>query len=181
MATQKNRFNFTKKIYENYHFSLNFTKELTRSFSYKKLRWFFWAPKTHVWTDKMIKKKICSKNSLTWTYGNGKANHQIPGRVARLVTCLATDASLTADPGVMSSIPAWFHTFVGIDCSWNNFYGHSPPFRWIIQEGLLSVTSEGMCTKYWLTASSSWPRKKVVRWTDRPAMTIAVDLGRNFT
>ena len=22
------------------------------------------------------------------------------------------------------------------------FYGHSPPFRWIIQEGLLSVTSE---------------------------------------
>ena len=26
------------------------------------------------------------------------------------------------------------------DWSWNNFYGHSPPFRWIIQEGLLSVT-----------------------------------------
>ena len=22
------------------------------------------------------------------------------------------------------------------------FYGHSPPFRWIIQEGLLSFTSE---------------------------------------
>ena len=30
------------------------------------------------------------------------------------------------------------------DWSWNNFYGHSPPFRWIIQEGLLSVTSESM-------------------------------------
>ena len=28
------------------------------------------------------------------------------------------------------------------DWSWNNFYGHSPPFRWIIQEGSLSVTSE---------------------------------------
>ena len=29
--------------------------------------------------------------------------------------CLATDASLTADPGVMSIIPAWSHTFVEID------------------------------------------------------------------
>ena len=46
------------------------------------------------------------------------------------------------------------------DWSWNNFYGHSPPFRWIIQEGLLSVTSESMCTNYWLTACSSLPRKK---------------------
>ena len=31
------------------------------------------------------------------------------------VTCLATDASLTADPGVTSSIPARSHTFVEID------------------------------------------------------------------
>ena len=31
------------------------------------------------------------------------------------VTCLATDASLTADPGVASSIPAQSHTFVEID------------------------------------------------------------------
>ena len=45
------------------------------------------------------------------------------------------------------------------DWSWNNFYGHSPPFRWFIQEGLLSVTSESLCTNYWLTACSSlqWP------------------------
>ena len=33
------------------------------------------------------------------------------------------------------------------DWSWNKFYGHSPPFRWIIQEGCLPVTSESMCTK----------------------------------
>ena len=46
------------------------------------------------------------------------------------------------------------------DWSWNNFYGHSPPFRWFIQEGLLSVTSESMCTNYWLIACSSLPRKK---------------------
>ena len=38
-----------------------------------------------------------------------------PGRVAQLVTCLATDASLTADPGVASSILARSHTFVEID------------------------------------------------------------------
>ena len=38
-----------------------------------------------------------------------------PGRVAQSVTCLATDASLTADPGVASSILARSHTFVEID------------------------------------------------------------------
>ena len=40
---------------------------------------------------------------------------QIPGRVAQTVTCLATDACLTADPGVASSIPARPLTFVEID------------------------------------------------------------------
>ena len=38
-----------------------------------------------------------------------------PGRVAQSVTCLATDACLTADPGLTSSIPARYHTFVEID------------------------------------------------------------------
>ena len=38
-----------------------------------------------------------------------------PGRVAQSVTCLATDACLTADPGVASSIPVRCHTFVEID------------------------------------------------------------------
>ena len=38
-----------------------------------------------------------------------------PGRVAQSVTCLATDAYLTADPGVASSILAWSHTFMEID------------------------------------------------------------------
>ena len=33
----------------------------------------------------------------------------MPGHVAQIVTCL------TADPGVPSSIPARFHTFVEID------------------------------------------------------------------
>ena len=61
------------------------------------------------------------------------------------------------------------------DWSWNNFYGHTPAFCWFIQDGLLSVTSESICTNYWLTACSNLPRKKCVRWTDRPPMTIAVD------
>ena len=39
----------------------------------------------------------------------------IPGRVAQSITCLATDASLTADPGVVSLIPSRSHTFVEID------------------------------------------------------------------
>ena len=39
----------------------------------------------------------------------------IMGSVAQSVTCLVTDAKLTADPGVTSSIPARSHTFVEID------------------------------------------------------------------
>ena len=38
-----------------------------------------------------------------------------PGRVVQLVTCLAKDANLTADPGVASSIPARSHTFLEND------------------------------------------------------------------
>ena len=44
-----------------------------------------------------------------------KLQLQIPGRVAQLVMCLATDASLPADPGVASSILALSPTFVEID------------------------------------------------------------------
>ena len=40
---------------------------------------------------------------------------RLPGRVAQSVTCLATDACLTADPGVASLIPNRSHTFVEID------------------------------------------------------------------
>ena len=37
------------------------------------------------------------------------------GHVAQAEMFLATDASLTADPGIASSIPARSHTFVEID------------------------------------------------------------------
>ena len=82
-----------------------------------------------------------------------------PGSVAQSSTCLATRSESDSrsrgrefDPG---SVP-----YFRRDWSWNNFHGHSPPYHWIIQEGLLSVTSESMFTKYWLTACSSLPRKK---------------------
>ena len=56
--------------------------------------------------------KLTSSESSTITNENCLS---ILGRIAQSVTCLATDASLTADPGVASSIPAWSHTFVEID------------------------------------------------------------------
>ena len=42
-------------------------------------------------------------------------NTIVPGLVAQSVTCLATYACLTTDPGVASSIPARSHTYVEMD------------------------------------------------------------------
>ena len=77
--------------------------------------------------------------------------------IVQSVTCLATDASLTADPGVASSIPVGSHTFMEID--------HEILSTVILlpQESLLSVTSESMCTIYWLTDVQACPGKGVVR------------------
>ena len=58
-------------------------------------------------------------------------------------------ASLTADPGVASLIPARSHTFVEID---HEIISTVILLLSLIQEGLLSVTSERMCRKNWLTA-----------------------------
>ena len=79
------------------------------------------------------------------------------------VTCLATDASLTADSGVASSIPARSRTFVEI--------GHE-----IISTVILLPSAESFkkaCCQlqagYLLVQAC--PGKSVVRGTDRPAMT----------
>ena len=77
-------------------------------------------------------------------------------------------ASLIADPGVMGLIPAWPHTFMEIDREIFSMVILLP----LIQEGLLSVTSESICTEYLLVAQSKLYRKSVVRLSD---MTIAVD------
>ena len=53
--------------------------------------------------------------------------------------------SLIADPGVTRLIPAQSHTFVEID---HEIISTAILLLPLIQEGLLSVTSESMCTKY---------------------------------
>ena len=78
------------------------------------------------------------------------------GRIAQSVTYLATDGSLTADPEVASSIPAWSHTFVEIDReiilrSFSSL---------LLNHSIGVVVSESMFTKYWLTVCSSFIRKK---------------------
>ena len=83
----------------------------------------------------------------------------ILGWVAQWVTCLATDASLTADPGVASLILAQSHTFVEIDHEIISTVILLPSAE-SFTKGFWSVTSESMCTKYWLTSCSSLPRKK---------------------
>ena len=77
---------------------------------------------------KLMDKKIFTKYSQF--YG--------PGSVMQLV------ASPTAYPGIANSIPSQSHTFVEFD--------HELIFTVIIllpliQEGLMSVTGESMCTK----------------------------------
>ena len=81
-------------------------------------------------------------------------------------------ASLIADPGVMNSILAQPHTFVEID---HEVFSTAIHLQ-LVQEGLLSVTSESMCTEYWLAAYSKLAQEKsVVRSTDCLYITIAVD------
>ena len=100
--------------------------------------------------------------------------------VAQSVTCPATDARLTAIPGVASSIPARSHTFVEIDheiISTVILLPSADSFK----KGCCQLQAK-VCTRitgYPLVQVC--PGKSVVRWTDRPAMTIAVDLGRKAT
>ena len=73
---------------------------------------------------------------------NMRTEISLPDPVAQSV------GSLTAEPGVASLIPTGSHTLVEID---HEIIYIIILFLPLIQEGLLSVTSESMCTKYWLT------------------------------
>ena len=76
------------------------------------------------------------------------------------VTCLATDASLTADPGAASSIPAGSHTFVEIDheiISTVILLSSAESFKKVCCQLQAKVCARSTG----LTASSSLPRKKV--------------------
>ena len=58
---------------------------------------------------------IARAHTHTHTHTHIYTHTKVPGRVTQSVTCMATDASLTAYPGVASLIPARSHTFVEID------------------------------------------------------------------
>ena len=73
--------------------------------------------------------------------------------------CLATDASLTADLGVGSSIPARSHTFMEIDYEIISTV-ILLPFAGSFKKHCCQLKAN-ICAKYWLTACSSLPRKKV--------------------
>ena len=55
------------------------------------------------------------KSYFTYAILPRMSSNIIPGCVAQSVMCLATDACLTADPGVESSITARSHTFLETD------------------------------------------------------------------
>ena len=65
----------------------------------------------HKTLKELTKQFIIKSNSILFQI----IQFDMPGCVAQSVTCLATDACLTADPGVASSIPVRSHTFVEID------------------------------------------------------------------
>ena len=69
---------------------------------------------------------------------------RIPGPLAQLV------ASVIADPGLVSLILARSHTLVENDHE--IIFSMVILLLWLIQEGSVSVTSNSMCTKYWLSA-----------------------------
>ena len=94
-----------------------------------------------------------------------------PGPVAQLVTCLATDACLTADPGVVSSIPVQSHTFVEIDHEMISTVMLLPSAykRKYVHKLLVNRLFKPAQGKVWLGELTN------------PAMTIAVDLGRKAT
>ena len=93
----------------------------------------------------------CSKLKSSYHNETIKALYKVHnGPVAQSV------ARPIADPGVVSLILTWSHTFVEID---HEIFSMVILLLPQIKEGLLSVTIESMCTKYWLTACSSLPRK----------------------
>ena len=130
-----------------------------------------------VYTNPQFCWVIISKNALFTQTPKSKVRNrndwkaEIAGflTLCILAHLLFTPALVT---GVTISIPTPFHTFME--------NGHEAISTIIllllIQEGLMSVTSQSRCTEYWLFTLSSLPRKKrVVMWTDRLVMTTAVD------
>ena len=88
---------------------------------------------------------------------------------------LATDVSLTADPGVASSIPARSHTFVKIDQETISMVILLPSAE-SFKKGCCQLQAKVCARSTGKLLVQACPGKSVLRMTDRPAMTIAVDL-----
>ena len=90
------------------------------------------------------------------------------GPIVQSVRCLTADTCLSADPGVVSVILARSHTFTEIDYE-------------IISTVILLPSADSRRVvvsykrKYLHEVVKLAQEKRVVRWTDRPNMTIAVD------
>ena len=67
------------------------------------------------------------------------------------------------------------------DWSWNDFYGHSPPSADSFKKYCCQLQAKVCARITGKPLVQACPGKSVVRWTDRPAMTIAVDLGHKAT
>ena len=120
-------------------------------------------------TSHMSPRKTWNNNQLTPAW--------IPGRIVQSVTCLATDACVSADPGFASSIPArpilswrlimkyflWSFSSFPLNHSRRVVVSYKQKYEHGVLVNCLFKLAQEKC---------------VVRWTDRSAMTLAVDLGR---
>ena len=119
------------------------------------------------------KLRVCTKK-LIFLFLNQNIIEQ-PHEISNNVVCVTSKGS---------DQPSHTHSFIIAlrgDWSWNNLYGHSPPFRWNIQEGCCQLQAKVCARSTGKLLVQACPGKSVVRWTARPAMTIAVDLGRKAT
>ena len=91
-----------------------------------------------------------------------------------------TGASLTADPGVASRIPAQSHTFVEIDHEITSTVILLPSAE-SFKKGRLQLQAKVCAQSTGKLFVQACPRKSVVRSTDYPIMTIDVDFGRKAT
>ena len=79
---------------------------------------------------------------------------------------------LTADPGVASLIWVLSHTFMEIN---HEIISTIILLLPLIQEGCCQLQAKVYAQSTGLPLGQACPGKGVVRWTDRPDMTIAVD------
>ena len=98
----------------------NISSKIKRSkvTDYAALR--YWAPAIYTEIELLIIYNILSWLSVMARFAShmnttNMYNQHPSGRIVQSVTCLATDASLTEDPGVASLIPVQSNTFVEID------------------------------------------------------------------